>query len=76
MTDVQVTLARLEGDMKLNNVMTQTIQTTLQDMKTDTSSMVSLTKGLTIIGKIIMWGGGATGLVLGMAAVLKLGGIT
>lgn len=74
MTDVQITLAKLEGDMKLNNVMTANIQTTLSDMKTDTGSMVSLTKGLTIIGKIIMWGGGLTALILGVAAVIKMGG--
>lgn len=72
--EVQITLTKLEGDMRLNNEMTGNIKETLSEMKKDTSSMVSLTKGLTIIGKIIMWGGGLTGLIVGVATIMKMQG--
>jgi hypothetical protein len=72
MADLRVTLTRVEGDMKLNNVMTAEIKTTLHNMQQNTADIVDLGKGLRVIGRVAVWGGGVTTAIIGVLAVIKL----
>lgn len=52
---MRVTLAKLEGDMRLNNVMTEDIKTTLHKMQADSSDGIALIKGMSVLGKLVAW---------------------
>jgi hypothetical protein len=58
--------------MKLNNAMTADIKTTLHNMQQNTADMVDLAKGLRVMGRVAVWGGGVTTVTLGVVAIIKL----
>ncbi len=55
MSDMQVTLTKLEGDIRLNNVMTEDIRQTLHKMRADSADGVSLIKGMSVLGRLMAW---------------------
>lgn len=69
MSDVRITLAKVEKDMTFNNKMTEEIRNTLQQMQTNTSDLVDLSKGFKLLGRIAVWGGGITSLILAAFAI-------
>lgn len=67
MSDMQVTLTKLEGDMRLNNVMTDDIRKTVHAMKADSADGVALIKGMSVLGKLMAW---IVGLALSISAIV------